>query len=631
MLNAKQQKTNALEISCDIRRQGQCGGALLGVMVGVVIVAIIFCAMWFFTEPAGEDGWGRLADLPAETWGCGVMSDPSPVVKMAEGVVGSLPHEIKEEIQEGITRELGLDVFSREALERAGFDTTAPVVLNVPRQGLSDEPQAMVLSIGVNDEKRVLDSIEDMARRNDLEWGRDEVSGQEMYSIDGEMILLVREGRLYMGVGESSMAVTDALRDMLDGARKKLDDSEEFDRVRRSMSNANLAGYIPLYPIFRTIRDEMYYDDEKVVVDWLMDNFEALAIAADEGRSETMVSFTSRSTLDEQLKTAEACRDFLSRLDEPMAAMTVSLDKPVQLVLDIAEELGGRAAVSEMEREFEDEFEMTRADVEKIFEQLVGGIALYGIGRYGEPELLVFFMVSKTGEQTIKDFIHKVDPKIDSQTCKNGVLYRDRHDDDFLMGLIDGYFVVGNAMKELQDLADGRGDGWEPRCGGDALVSVEYRLDKFMDGFRNVLPSEAVGIMRSFLGNNRSQQWMYAELSVDEDGLLLKAESPIMGTLMSGNVTGVAAAVAVPSFLKARQTAQRNACINNLRQIDGAKEQWALETNADSNSTPSAEDLDDYLRDGFHGLVCPAGGTYTINPLGEDPECSLKSEGHTLR
>jgi type II secretory pathway pseudopilin PulG len=101
--------------------------------------------------------------------------------------------------------------------------------------------------------------------------------------------------------------------------------------------------------------------------------------------------------------------------------------------------------------------------------------------------------------------------------------------------------------------------------------------------------------------------------------------------LMSGNVTGVAAAVAVPSFLKARQTAQRNACINNLRQIDGAKEQWALETNADSNSTPSAEDLDDYLRDGFHGLVCPAGGTYTINPLGEDPECSLKSEGHTLR
>ena len=43
-------------------------------------------------------------------------------------------------------------------------------------------------------------------------------------------------------------------------------------------------------------------------------------------------------------------------------------------------------------------------------------------------------------------------------------------------------------------------------------------------------------------------------------------------------IIGLLAAIAIPNFVKARTTAQKNACINNLRQIDGAKEQWALET-----------------------------------------------------
>ena len=42
-------------------------------------------------------------------------------------------------------------------------------------------------------------------------------------------------------------------------------------------------------------------------------------------------------------------------------------------------------------------------------------------------------------------------------------------------------------------------------------------------------------------------------------------------------IIGLLAAIAIPNFVKARTTSQTNACINNLRQIDGAKQQWALE------------------------------------------------------
>jgi len=87
-------------------------------------------------------------------------------------------------------------------------------------------------------------------------------------------------------------------------------------------------------------------------------------------------------------------------------------------------------------------------------------------------------------------------------------------------------------------------------------------------------------------------------------------------------------AIAIPNFVKARQTSQQNACINNLRRIDAAKNQWALEKGKKDGDTPTAADLDPYIRGGFNSLHCPAQGTYSINPVGQAPTCTVK--GHQL-
>ena len=87
-------------------------------------------------------------------------------------------------------------------------------------------------------------------------------------------------------------------------------------------------------------------------------------------------------------------------------------------------------------------------------------------------------------------------------------------------------------------------------------------------------------------------------------------------------------AIAIPNFVKARDTAQTNACINNLRQIDAAKQQWALENNKKSSDTPTQNDLTHYLKSGQFPM-CPKGGTYIIGPVGEPPTCSIP--GHQLQ
>ena len=77
----------------------------------------------------------------------------------------------------------------------------------------------------------------------------------------------------------------------------------------------------------------------------------------------------------------------------------------------------------------------------------------------------------------------------------------------------------------------------------------------------------------------------------------------------------------------ASAVAQLNVCINNLRQIDAAKQQWALENDKTADAIPPAQDLLPYLPNMVFP-VCPSGGTYTINAVGVPPTCSVP--GHVL-
>ncbi len=104
-------------------------------------------------------------------------------------------------------------------------------------------------------------------------------------------------------------------------------------------------------------------------------------------------------------------------------------------------------------------------------------------------------------------------------------------------------------------------------------------------------------------------------------------------------IIGLLAAIAIPNFVKARTTSQMNACINNLRQIDGAKQPWALEMKQPATASPGQTDIDPYLgRAGnASNIICPASGTggsfgasYTIGGLTVAPTCKIVSSTHVL-
>ena len=99
-------------------------------------------------------------------------------------------------------------------------------------------------------------------------------------------------------------------------------------------------------------------------------------------------------------------------------------------------------------------------------------------------------------------------------------------------------------------------------------------------------------------------------------------------------IIGLLAAIAIPNFIRARTQSQTNACINNLRQIDGAIQQWALEMKQAATASVTYSDISAYLK---NAVSCPAAGSdtsfsgsYATATVTDPPTCRISGATHVL-
>ncbi len=107
-----------------------------------------------------------------------------------------------------------------------------------------------------------------------------------------------------------------------------------------------------------------------------------------------------------------------------------------------------------------------------------------------------------------------------------------------------------------------------------------------------------------------------------------KSGFTLVEIMIAVTIIGFLSGLAIPAFMKSRRTSQASRCVGNMRQIESAKEQWAMETFGDVGSPCSAADVSPYLKGGFP--ICPASGTYTVNPVGSNVACSIAGD-HALK
>ena len=97
---------------------------------------------------------------------------------------------------------------------------------------------------------------------------------------------------------------------------------------------------------------------------------------------------------------------------------------------------------------------------------------------------------------------------------------------------------------------------------------------------------------------------------------------------------GMLAGIAIPNLVKARSQSQVNACLNNLRCIDNATQEWALEHLKGPNSTLVFDDIQPYLKS---EVLCPSAGagatfatSYTVSTVSNKPSCQIVPSKHVL-
>ena len=87
-------------------------------------------------------------------------------------------------------------------------------------------------------------------------------------------------------------------------------------------------------------------------------------------------------------------------------------------------------------------------------------------------------------------------------------------------------------------------------------------------------------------------------------------------------IIGLLAAIAVPNFARSRSTAQQRACIANLKQIEGAQQEYLLDSHSSSTANITWANLvPEYIK---RQPRCPAGGAYAINV--DTPTCTLGNQ-----
>lgn len=135
--------------------------------------------------------------------------------------------------------------------------------------------------------------------------------------------------------------------------------------------------------------------------------------------------------------------------------------------------------------------------------------------------------------------------------------------------------------------------------------------------------------------------WFFASVAAIMVGIharnLIRADATLTGTgyAWAGALMGctnlilILVGIALPVLYHPHPPRSQNACINNLRQLDGAKEQWALENKKTQTDTPTFADL--IGTDKFIKTMpsCPSNGAYTLNDMVHKPTCSVPD--HTLQ
>jgi len=221
-------------------------------------------------------------------------------------------------------------------------------------------------------------------------------------------------------------------------------------------------------------------------------------------------------------------------MDEPLGVFTLSLARPAELLLHLIENVDPRE-VDDFKRGLSQEMGLSFDGLAGMIRNGAGGVALHPGGGRDPVSFLVFAKLnSRSAAVTAIE-------ALTARDVSQGRVQVERHGDNVLynrirtyssesIGLVENYFVIGNAMEPMSRLASGQAASWRPSCGGRELAQGEINIGKLLRAIAANAPPQ-IGQMLSSLGIGEESSTRLTA-SRAGNGLLIEAKGGGIGTAL---------------------------------------------------------------------------------------------------
>ncbi len=523
----------------------------------VFLCSILFACFIGKHVPAQEYHLRELmGQAPASTVFVAGLADVENILTITLSAAGRTPSVMKqlEAMRKESKTHLGFDVADPSTYATAGLDLKQPLKLafTMP-EGADPRHGAFVASCGVTAPDKTWRTLQRFAAYNKLTLEHDFSSPLSVCTIESSdgmhAAASIKGRRLFLAISPAGgPAVAAKLRSFLGEAdAAPLADSEIFTQTTgKQRPDDFFEVYVNLAALSPLLSEE---------TPWLTENIASAAAGMNAGGLSLQLIFSDNAPVQKDLKPGGECRGFLSKFPRPVGAVTLSIEKPLDLAVYLIETFMGDRGYLEFETMARQRFGIEPGELGALLANGTGGIAVY-LNETNPLEMPSFVQFLKINDpQRLLRMIERAYPgavknTVDSRT----VFFEHESDESSIICVHDRYYIAGDPGL-ITNILKGKTQKWKPVSGGDNIISAEIFLQSVP------LPLGML-LKQTFNENDRAR----LALTTAQNGLTLTLTSDVP-LFSPTSFTGIAAGFLIPAIAKGRQRVRTATCVNNLRNL----------------------------------------------------------------
>ena len=465
---------------------------------------------------------------------------------------------------------LGADITDAEDMEsELGVDWTKPISLSILVQDKLSGSHEYVLTATVTDAETFADAFRRFARNMNLKCGEEQHDGVDYLEATDEVAPLGAAAAVQKTQGYLFVSVSTRRRRDPEEVRKPAQQLKDYLQTqpknalaskkawRQTQDHIQGAGDLALFLNLAGITNSFPAD----AMAPLMDDLWGAGVVVGDSSAHGCLSFRENAKLLKRVAVGDPCDDFLAKFDKPALVLCGSSAEPLEFFREFA--LAAQWVRSD--KSFSDEvlkqdFGLSYDEMSRLLKNGAAGFLLYGADKYYElPYHAIGFCRApdeKLARKLIEHFMKRYLRKWTRRSYDGNLLYSgETYSGVTAIAWVDGYLVFGDAVLQIQKLAQGEGDGWAPSCGKQGQwisgeLSVEEWLDICQKRYEKWLPPRARETAEACFG--KSGQWVW---EANFEGSVLKASVAAQGTTFGSAGSRAAALMAWTRVLASWESA----------------------------------------------------------------------------